>query len=144
MRQVLRFAKGCIGEKTFTITFGLIFIILGLAFLFSRIKGSSLNAKTFMFSVMLIAGIVLAYQMKIPEERIHILEYGILGWLAGRDLIKTGSKLKGIISACLFTIFIGYLDEMFQKVLPYRVFDVRDIVFNGLGGLWGVCLYILS
>ena len=140
----MRFAKGCIGEKSFTIAFGLIFVILGLAFLFFRIKGSSFNIKTLLFSFLLIAGIVLAYQMKIPEEKIHILEYGMLGWLAGRDLIKRGGKLRGIISACLFTFFIGYLDELFQKVLPYRVFDVRDIVFNGLGGLWGVCLYILS
>ena len=144
MRQAIDLAKGCIGEESFTIVIGLIIGILGLAFLIFITRKSPHVIKTLVFAVVLIVGIVLAYQMKFPAEKIHILEYGMLGWLAGRDLIKKGGKLRGIISACLFTLFIGCLDELFQKVLPYRVFDIRDIVFNGLGGIWGICLYLLS
>ena len=32
--------------------------------------------------------------------------------------------------------------EVFQLFLPYRVGDVRDIVFGVLGGLWGGVIYI--
>ena len=84
------------------------------------------------------------YELKIPAERIHILEYGLLGWLAGRDLIKTNKKTKGSILACLMIGMVGILDEVFQAVLPYRYFDMRDIMFNSLGGSWGIVLYILS
>ena len=81
--------------------------------------------------------------MKIPVEQIHIFEYAVLGWFATRDLIKVNKKIKGIILACLFTIIVGILDEAFQAVLPYRYYEIRDIVFNILGGTWGIILYLL-
>jgi len=86
----------------------------------------------------------LAWQIKIPEEKIHLLEFAVLGWFASRDLIATNKKTKGIILALLFTITIGILDEVFQGILPYRYFQWCDIGFNSAGGLWGIGLYLLS
>lgn len=121
------------------------FVIFALSFLISlAIKKRTIFLNILLFGIVLTIGMVLAWQIKIPEEKIHILEYAILGWFAGRDLIKTNKKIKGAILACIFCTIVGILDEIFQAILPYRVYDLRDIVFNSLGGAWGVILYLLS
>ena len=144
MRQLMEFLKVHIGEKGFIVLIGLILIVCGLAFLVFTIRNNLSCLKTPAIILVLIVGLVLTWQMKIMEERIHILEYGLLGWFAGRDLIRTEKKIKGIILACIFSIFIGVFDEAFQAILPYRVFELRDIRFNSLGGIWGVILYLLG
>ena len=143
-RQIADFAKANLGEKGFTVLLEAIFVISVLSFLIFIIKKSSNFIKIIVFITVLTIGIVLAWQIKIAIEKIHILEYAILGWSAGRDLIKTNKKIKGAILACIFCIIVGILDERFQAILPYRVYDLRDIVFNSLGGAWGVILYLLS
>ncbi|MBW1751335.1 MAG: VanZ family protein, partial [Deltaproteobacteria bacterium] len=35
----------------------------------------------------------------------------------------------------------GGVDELIQWWLPVRVFDVRDIIFNGVAGMLGVALF---
>ena len=95
--------------------------------------------------VVLVIGLSLAWQIKIIAERIHLLEYGVLGWFVSRDLIRGRSKkLKDIILAGLFATVVGIIDEGFQAILPYRFFDIRDILFNSLGGIWGIILYLLG
>ena len=138
------FVKSHTGEKWFTIIVGLIIAIMGLVFFIFITRNKSNRIKTFVLAAVLLAGLIFAYQFKNPAEKIHILEFGILGWFAGRDLIKKKNIFKGIIASCLFSFFIGFLDESFQKTLPYRTYDVRDILFDGLGGLWGVGLYLLK
>lgn len=144
MRQVMGFLKAHIGQSGFIILLGLILIISGLAFLIFVIRNSSNWIKTSLLTIVLIIGLALAWQIKIPEEKIHILEYAVLGWFVGRDLINANKKAKGAILACVFGIVVGILDETFQAILPYRVYGLRDIVFNSLGTTWGVILYLLS
>ncbi len=121
-----------------------IFVISALSFLIFIIRKSSNFIKIIAFITVLTIGIVLAWQIKIAIEKIHILEYGILGWFAGRDLIKTNKKIKGAILACIFCTIVGILDEIFQAILPYRVCEIRDVMLNTLGGAWGLVLYLLS
>ena len=87
---------------------------------------------------------ILAKTMTITVEKIHIFEYAVLGWIVCRDLTSKGSIAKGVILACLLCAGIGALDEAFQAVLPYRVFDLHDIQFNIYGSLEGVVIYLLS
>jgi VanZ family protein len=90
-----------------------------------------------------VIGLSLTWQLKIPEEKVHILEYAILGWFASRDLIKADRKLKGFIIVLFFTFMVGVFDELFQKILPYRFFQWSDIELNSLGGIWGISLFTL-
>jgi len=138
------FAKANLTEKGFTVLLGAIFVISALSFLIFIIRKSPSFIKIIIFITVLTIGIVLAWQIKISIEKIHILEYGILGWFAGRDLIKTNKKIKGVILACIFCTIVGILDEIFQAILPYRVYEIRDIMLNTLGGTWGLILYLLS
>ena len=84
------------------------------------------------------------WQLKIPEEKIHLLEFAVLGWFASRDLVKNNRKVKGVIFALAFTLMVGVLDEVFQGILPYRYFQWCDIGFNSAGGVWGIILYLLA
>jgi hypothetical protein len=144
MRQLMDFLEIRIGEVGLIIVIGLILAGSGLAFLVFTIRNNPGLVRTLAISVMLISGLAFAWQLKIPVERIHILEYGILGWFAGRDLVKKEKKIWGILLALIFVAFFGVLDEAFQAILPYRFFDLRDIGFNELGGVCGIVLYLLG
>lgn len=65
----------------------------------------------------------------LPIERIHFIQYGILGWLA---------YLAGGRKAFFYVIAIGILDELIQGILPNRYFDIRDIFMNIIGGCIGI------
>ena len=76
-------------------------------------------------------------------ERIHFIEYGVLGVLISRAVnIRT---FKEIIATCCLITLIGVVDEIIQWYLPNRVGDIRDVTMNsfgGLSGLWlGRCLF---
>ena len=91
-----------------------------------------------------LSGIILAWQIENPAERVHIIEYGLLGWILSRDLAADCIKTSCMIKALLLCIIVGTIDELLQYILPYRIFDVRDIIFNGMGGFWGIITYILG
>jgi len=141
MRQLLDFIRHFAGDNFNLFRDGIIFLF-GLVFLFFVINKTKTKVRLFAQLVMFIAAIIFLTQMKLAIERIHIIEYGLLGYLVTRDLIKTKRTLPGIIIACLFTCSVGIIDELFQAILPYRFYDTRDIMFNSLGGLWGVGLFL--
>jgi hypothetical protein len=82
-----------------------------------------------------------ASQMERAVERLHFLEYGLLGilvyWAAG---YPTGFRLLWIFLAVTAA---GGLDELIQYFLPNRYGDMRDIWFNALGGGLGLWLGVL-
>jgi hypothetical protein len=140
MRQVLDFLRSSIGKMGVSVLLASTQIIIGFYFFLAKKKLTWL--RLIMIFIVFVLGMLLVWKIKLIAERVHILEYGLLGYLIGRDLKLTRHKFKNIFLACLFTAFVGIIDESFQAVLPYRYFDARDIVFNILGGIWGILLYI--
>jgi hypothetical protein len=69
-----------------------------------------------------------------PVEQVHILEYGILGYLGYRASGYTeGSKNRVSLYLWLGIILAaGLVDEIIQHFLPNRVFDPRDVAINAL------------
>lgn len=143
MRQLLDLVQRFAGNNFNLFRDGIIFLI-GLVFLFFVIRKAPTRIRLFLLLAMFGAAIILLARMKLAIERIHIIEYGLLGYLAARDLLKAKRTLSGVIIACLFACSIGIIDELFQAILPYRYYDTRDIMFNSLGGLWGVGLFLLG
>lgn len=87
----------------------------------------------------------------LPEERLHFLTYGLAGWLICWS-VEEGSHFPASsandttlihewILPCLLVWFAGSIDELIQWWLPNRVFDIRDILFNGISGITGVALF---
>ena len=144
LRQVMNFVQAVVGERGFIFLIGIVGVIFLTGFLILIIKKHPNFLKFSICLIVLILGIWLVWQLKIPEEKIHFLEFAVLGWFISKDLIKPGRKAKGIVFALTFTLMIGVLDEVFQGILPYRYFQWCDIGFNSIGGIWGIVLYLLS
>jgi len=82
----------------------------------------------------------LALWMDIPEERIHVLEYGGLGYLLVRAM-KSGCPEKALFFPALACAFcLGAIDELFQWAWPGRVFDLWDIFYNTMSGVAGIII----
>ena len=142
-RQIMDYVKRNIGSASFINLVWIIGIVFLAAFLAFIVRSSPGFGKSAFFIGILVVGIWLVWQLKIPEEKIHIMEFAILGWFASRDLIGADRRAKGIMFALGFTLAVGILDELFQAILPYRFFDRRDIAFNSAGSVWGIILYLL-
>jgi len=80
----------------------------------------------------------LSLSLDVWVERIHFIEYAVLGLLISRAVnVRTLHWI--IYTGCLVTL-IGAVDEIIQWFLPNRVGDMRDVFMNSLGGLSGLWL----
>jgi hypothetical protein len=172
-RPLLNLIKGLFGSH-FGLFINLILAGLGVALFVSLIRRQAPSIRRGVFLVS--AGIVLAFmvsRIELVEERVHLLQYAGLGYLASRavrplrserqrsepshipdHLPEMGNRsallnalglggpffLKGKGVAVGIILFIGVGDEIIQWFLPSRVFDLRDILFNILGGIMGILL----
>ncbi len=80
--------------------------------------------------VALTYGLVLMH-MPRAEERMHLLEYGIVALLA----FAAFPGRYRFVRAMGFTLAAGWLDEGIQALLPSRMYDLRDVAFNALAGV---------
>jgi len=83
----------------------------------------------------------LVERMTILQERLHLLEYGVLalGFRAALEARRRrgalgGSAGRAAVGAWLLTALAGWLDEGIQGLLPNRIYDLRDVGFNALAG----------
>lgn len=83
------------------------------------------------------AGCALA--MEVPQERLHLVEYGGLALLlraavAESRRVRVGGGRAWVTDAWTLGVAtaIGWLDEAVQGILPNRMYDLRDVGFNAL------------
>jgi len=70
--------------------------------------------------------VLVARHWGLPEERVHLIQYGLLGVLLGR-------ALPGRLALALLCGWVaGAADEGIQYLLPGRTFDSWDILANAL------------
>jgi hypothetical protein len=85
---------------------------------------------------------VILSSMELPQERIHFVEYGLLGGLFYAALKERWSQRSWRLFsrrspelwAVILTALAGWLDELIQAVVPGRFYDLRDVAFNALAG----------
>ena len=113
--------------------------IIYFVFFHVRLRGAS--------SYGLFFGTVVCYSaalvwLKIPEERIHLIQYGILACLVVRALKLDFPPLAAYAGAFFLTSLLGLGDEGIQHILPNRYFEWKDVILNsvsaGLGLLLGL------
>jgi len=75
----------------------------------------------------------LASRWTLPEERLHLVIFPVLGWLAWRATGPAGSRSVGW--ACAAVVLVGALDELNQGLRPDRQFDWMDVLANAVGGV---------
>lgn len=134
-RRILRFIYSLTGREFIALWLKILFltgIFIGIIyFLKKKIK---ISPPSLLFLVPAIPFTILFFKIKLPEEKVHLLEYALLGLLIYRDFFK---GRIGLLSSVFFIITVAFLDELFQLILPDRFFDYRDIIFNVSGGFTG-------
>lgn len=144
-QQVWITLKDYLGINALSLSFIFLCLLAFFAIIYKSIK-TGINFKR----VALICAVYLfafwfAWRQPYAAEKTHVLEYGALAWLSMRDASSNNPKgLKGILYAFIFVLIIGILDEGFQKLLPWRVFEVRDIATNIVSGILGIILYRIA
>ena len=92
-------------------------------------------------------GVATAYymvlvRMALPEERTHLIEYGVVAVLIHEALKERarGSRHVPVLAllAVIAASVVGAIDEGIQAFLPTRVFDLEDILFNVLAAVMAV------
>ena len=80
-------------------------------------------------------------RLTIPE-RSHLIEYGVVAVFIYEALTERASQGRRVpfpaLLAILATSLVGAIDEFIQLILPSRVFDWTDILFNFLASLMAV------
>lgn len=144
MQEVWTAWKAIIGINTLT----LIFIFLCLWIFFAALLKNTkegINIKRITLACAVYAsGFIFAWKQPYMSEKAHVLEYGVLAWLSIRDISKSNRPLiKCVLYAFIFSLIIGSLDEGFQKLLPWRVFEARDIATNLISSALGIALFCI-
>ena len=119
-------------------------VLMGLLFTtpLLLVKRPPLASKSYLLRCLILMVILVwGWRMEIVVERIHLIEYSLLGILCAWALAGSGHWPTWWPLAVGLTILIGYGDEGIQWLLPNRVYDLRDVIINALAGALGVALY---
>ncbi len=135
-RTILKIFYNNIGHNNFKeiIHIVAIFFIIFLFILFLKNKSFKENL---IFLILTLILFIFVFSTNIPEERIHYIEYTILGVLTFKTFQK--DSFKNFVFYSLLILLIGAVDETIQFFLPNRVGDLRDVWMNFIGGLIGLC-----
>lgn len=83
-------------------------------------------------------GLALAWLRAQRLERVHLPEYGVAAWLAWWAVVPRLPGAAGYVVAAAIAAAIGYGDELLQRIVPGRYYDVRDIAANALAAVLAV------
>lgn len=140
-RQLMDFVVAFAGEGGFKVIANS--VLAGSAAIFFVLEARRIADPLRIVSFFALQVFISLYLLKIdlPEIRINMLMYIILGWLATRDMMRFGRGWKSVIFAAVFAGSIGVFGELFQKLLPYRMFEIKDMTANFFGVILGMILY---
>lgn len=134
MRNLLRWLRANVGADGLSLGLNVLLAAGAIALLMLALRHGS-RTLLLIATPLLVMG-VLAYHLPVAEERIHFLQYGLLGLL----VVKTTRtrSLAQLLAMAVFVVAIGCGDELIQWWLPNRVGDWRDVGINALAGSLGV------
>jgi VanZ family protein len=91
------------------------------------------RSRRFILALLAIALVYAAaiFPMDSPEEKIHFIEYGVVALLA----YEAFPVRRRYLTAAVFVLAAGWIDELIQGLLPTRYYDLRDVAFNAAAGL---------
>ncbi len=144
MRYILNWLYKTAGNEGLVISVNTVLLGIAVVVLFMFFKKGVLFGVSILIP-MLITGVFI-HLLERPEERVHFLEYGLLGVLFFKGFlqkvkgnrISTTLFIKSFLLSWVAVTVVGAGDELIQYVLPNRVGDIRDIAMNAAGGGLGV------
>lgn len=117
-------------------TFFFAFVVLVVAVVVRALKLRRGGPEIFVILATAIVYLMMFLRMASPEERSHLLEYGVVALLIHEALTeraRNGAHVpRPALLAIVVTSVVGAVDECIQLVIPSRVFDPIDLGFNAL------------
>ncbi len=144
-RTIQRFVAGLGGRALFgygvlAATAAVFFVIIYILAFRLRVRSPSNYAW-----LAAVAALYIYFTLRLwraPEEAVHFLEYGLLGFFLFRALSHSISDKSIYATAFLIGSIVGILDEIIQWAMPGRYFDFRDIGLNALAtGFFQIALW---
>jgi VanZ family protein len=77
------------------------------------------------------------------DKGVHFIEYGVLGWLNARAMLRSRFELSrraALGVAFVVTAAWGLLDEIHQAFVPSRFSDWRDVLADWIGAALAILL----
>lgn len=127
------------------LTIGLLFVTAAVAVvLWVARRGTGRRELTVLAAVAVVYLAVL-WPIRMPEERFHLIEYGVLGGLLYGALLErrrpgaaVGWAAAPAVTATALAGLAGWLDEGIQRLLPNRHYDWSDVALNLLAAALAV------
>jgi len=123
------------------LTMGALFVMAGAAVIAVMARRRATRLEWLVLGAIGAVYLLLLSRMTIIQERLHLLEYGLLA-LAFREALAARAAAAPVGAAARpawsaagalgLTGLAGWADEGIQGVLPNRVYDLRDVGFNAL------------
>lgn len=126
---------------------GVVPFIVGCLLVLATVITQGLKVRPSGAEVAVALGVAAAYllvfvRMSIPTERSHLVEYGVVAVFIYEALLERANQGRRVhvpaLIAIVATSLIGTCDELFQKLIPGRHFDLQDIFFNVLAAVMAV------
>ncbi len=137
VRPVCEFLKGNTPFNVI-VNLGMSGLFAGLVILFFKkvpVRRKSTYLLLFLTAVMYGAFFL---WLEIPEERVHLVEYGFLAFLIFRAVVPDGGNARAYTIAFVLTALFGWGDEGIQYLLPNRYYQFKDVLLNALSGGMGL------
>jgi len=129
----VHWGRSLFGYFVLAVTFSAFLILFYI--LFFRLKIRSFSNYIWLS---LVTGLYIYFTLKlwqVPEEAVHFLEYGLLGFFLFRALSFRIKDKSIYFVAILIGSLIGIFDEILQWMVPFRYWDIRDVGLNALSGV---------
>ena len=127
--------------------FPLVSFLLAMSLVGATVVAHGLKARPGGVEIAVALGVTAAYllvflRMVGPEERSHLIEYGVVAVFIYEALAERASHGRRVpalpLLAILATTALGVVDECIQIFVPSRVFDRLDMLFNLLAATMAV------
>jgi len=118
--------------------FGLLGFIIIATVKFSSVRRKSTLSLLIIAIVAYVFGFI---ALKIPEEKIHFIEYGFLAYFVFRAISFDLKEEPFVYFLSLLLVsLIGWGDEGLQHILPNRYYQIQDVLLNSISGALGLYL----
>jgi hypothetical protein len=141
MRDLSILARQIAGDMlSVFVTVGLVLILLAIPILCRR--ALSPRRIVSLLPIFLGYGLVL-WWLTIPEERFHLLQYGLLTFFCAKALPDRIQGRSRLVLTVLLVGLAGIGDELIQWIRPNRVGDLRDVLINLLAAVLAQALIVI-
>ncbi len=133
MRTLSTFARRLAGEHLDPLM--TVFLALILAAVLTAVF-RILRPRSLLPYLPVVLGYALAlFWLTIPEERFHLLQYGVLCFLCDRSMPGPLHGWRRNLLVVALVCLAGIGDEVVQWLRPNRVGDLRDILINAIAAV---------